>query len=141
MFVCAPFFTMPNTLKPKLTTRCILYLYFLPHFESFTTSLFYLFDFKSNFTTTNMFLLYFCCVLQSTSIIFGPCWSHLVHSVYFGPIQSTLVLFGPLCPLSSYSVHLVLFNPLCFYLVQFGSIQSILFTLVLSIHICSIGSI
>ena len=110
MFVCAPFFTMPNTLKPKLTTRCILYLYFLPHFESFTTSLFYLFDFKSNFSTTNVFLSYIFVVyyspLQSYSVHVGPTQLILSTLVLFGPLQFTLVLFSPLYPLSSYSVNI-----------------------------------
>ena len=100
MFVCAPFFTMPNTLKPKLTTRCILYLYFLPHFESFTTLLFYLFDFKSNFTTTNVFLLYFL----------------LCTIVHFNPIRSMLVPLSSYCLLWSYLVH---FNLLWFYSVHY----------------------
>ena len=110
MFVCAPFFTMPNTLKPKLTTRCILYLYFLPHFESFTTSLFYLFDFKSKFSTTNVFLSYIFVVyyspLQSYSVHGGPTQLILSTLVLFGPLQFTLVLFSPLYPLSSYLVNI-----------------------------------
>ena len=141
--LCEPFFMMPNTSKPKLTTRCILYLYFLPHFESFTTSLFYLIlnqilPLQTCFSY--IFVVYYS-PLQSYSVHVGPTQSILSTLVLFGPLQFTLVLFSPLCLLSSYSVHLVLFNPLCFYLVRFGSIQSILFTLVLSIHIGSIGSI
>ena len=38
---------------------------------------------------------------------FCPLWLHLVH---FGPIQSTLLLFGPVCPRQSY---LVPFYPIC----------------------------
>ena len=74
--------------------------------------------FKPNFTTTNVFLLYFCCVLQSTLVLFiairstlvlfSPLWFYLVH---FGPIQSTLVLFDPIWSIRSYSVHFVHFGP------------------------------
>ena len=87
-----------------------------------------------------IFVVYYS-PLQSYSVHVGPTQSILSTLVLFGPLQFTLVLFSPLCLLSSYSVHLVLFSPLCFYLVQFGPIQSILFTSVLSIHIGSIGSI
>ena len=112
--------------------------------------------FKPNFTTTNMLLLYFYCVLrtlgpiQSILVLFSPLQltsvqigSNRSYSVHIGPIwsiMSTLVLF---CPLRSYSIHLVflvhycpirstlvLFNPLCplrSNLVLFGPI---LFTLV-----------
>ena len=78
---------------------------------------------------------------------FCPLWFYSIHIVLFGlsPIQSTLVLFGPIC---SYSVHigplypiqftLVLFSPPYSHLVLFLSIQSTFFHLV---HLCSLRSI
>ena len=94
-------------------------------------------------------------LLRSTQSIFsllGPHWSYSVHSVHFDPRQSysghlvhyglirfilyTLVLFGPFCPLRSYSIHstiqssmstLILFGPVWSHWVHsiyFGLIQS-----------------
>ena len=77
--------------------------------------------FKSNFTTTNVFLLYFSCVLQSTLVLFGPLWSYFVH---IGHMQSN----------SIHSINFGLFSPSWSYLVHFGSIwsrsmHSVLFTI------------
>ena len=121
-----------------------------------------------------MFLLYFCCPFQSHSILFDTLWFYSIHigliwsySVHFGSIQSilstlvlfgpllstcfffqlTLVLFGPFHTLRSYSVHIICFAQLQSYLVHFGSIQSILnsvlFGLIWSytVHFGSIRSI
>ena len=77
---------------------------------------------------------------SSILVLFGSLQFYLVHSVHFGPIRSTLVLFSLLW---SYLFQLpllwscsVLFNPLRFYLVYFGSIQStsVLFYLFSLIH-------
>jgi len=63
--------------------------------------------------------------MASNLIIFVSAllWSYSVHFVYFGPIRSTLVLFGPIgsiCSILSYSVN-------------FGRIWFIWFT---SVHYC-----
>ena len=99
--------------------------------------------------------------ILSTLVLLSPHWSYLVHylsySVHYvhfnplGPIRSilsTLVLFGPLCPLQSYSVHIgpirssmstsILFGPFLSILSTpflFGPLQSY------SIHLVSISSI
>ena len=62
---------------------------------------------KPNFTRTNMFLLYLCCVLLS-------------FSVHFGRIRFYSAQFGLSCPLRFYSVH---FGHILFYSVHFGLIQ------------------
>ena len=103
-----------------------------------------IFIFKPNFTTTNVFLLYYCCAL----------WSYLIHFVHIGPLQYTLVLFGThwfyfvpfnpiqsilstsvvfgsFYPLWSYSVHISPIWSILTTLICFGPIQSILSTLVL----------
>ena len=69
------------------------------------------------------------CPLWSDSVLFGPfglLWSNSVHSVHFGSIRFTLVLFGPFCPLRSYLLDigliqsiLVLFGPIWFYLIHY----------------------
>lgn len=122
----------------------ISYLYLLPHFEGFTHHCFNYLIFKPNFTPTNVFLLYFCCVLMSTLVQFGPIQPTLVYCVHFDPVWSnsilfsTLwsysVLFSPNCSNLVHCVHfgliwstLVLFGPfgpLWSYLVHFGYIQS-----------------
>ena len=63
--------------------------------------------------------------------------SMLVHSVHFGSIWSTLVLFGPICPLGPIQLTLVLFGPLWSYSVlfvptRFTLVHSILFSLLWS---------
>ena len=91
--------------------------------------------------------------------------SMLVHSVHFDSIWSTLVLFGPICPLGPIQLTLVLFGPLWSYsvlfiptrstlvhsilfislsyylvlLVSFGPILSIRFYFVHSIHFVPFG--
>ena len=102
-------------------------------------------------------------LIQSILVLFGPLRSILVildplwlYSVHFGPIQSilvwfssirsfqsTLVLFGPFCPLRSYwSIRsmLVLFSSLWFYSVLFSSHWSYLVHSVNFGHIWSILS-
>ena len=69
------------------------------------------------------------CPLWSDSVLFGLfslLWSNSVHSVHFGSIRFTLVLFGPFCPLRSYLLDigliqsiLVLFGPIWFYLIHY----------------------
>ena len=62
--------------------------------------------------------------------------SMLVHSVHFGSIWSTLVLFGPICPLGPIQLTLVLFGPLWSYSVLFIPTRS---TLVHSILFISLS--
>ena len=62
--------------------------------------------------------------------------SMLVHSVHFGSIWSTLVLFGPICPLGPIQLILVLFGPLWSYSVLFIPTRS---TLVHSILFISLS--
>ena len=89
---------------------------------------------------------------------FFPLW---FYSIHLGPIRSTLVLFGPIFPLSPIQSILVLFGPLWSYLllisphwstlsnsINFGPIQSSLFLFgpILSIrytlfHLCSLWSL
>ena len=69
--------------------------------------------------------------LWSTSDLFGPyglLWSYSAHSIDFGSIRSTLVLFSPSCPFWSYLVH---FSPTWSYSILFVPIQAIMSTLVL----------
>ena len=102
------------------------------------------------FISTNVFLLYFYCVQQPISILFGPIQSHLVqfhplrsypvyyfyiglirsimsYSINIGPIRSTLV---PFChyvhfgPIWSFLSALVLFGPLGLIRGHFGAIRS-----------------
>ena len=68
---------------------------------------------------------------------FGLFWFNSVNYVHFGPIRSTLILFGPLGSIQS---TLLLFGPLrsySVYSVYIGSIQSILFY---SVHLALIRS-
>ena len=46
--------------------------------------------------------------------LLGLIWSYLVHSIHFGPIRSTLALFGPHC---FYSIHFGPILSICFYSV------------------------
>lgn len=74
--------------------------------------------------------------IRSTWVLFCPPWSiqftsgpfvhfghiqstrfYFVHSVYFGPKQSTLVLYGPI---QSYSFHFGLISSVSFYSVHFA---------------------
>ena len=87
--------------------------------------------FKLNYTTTNVFLLYFSC----TSILFSPSYS--IH-------LSTLVLFSSFYPLESCLVHSVFpvhfgyIRSIWSYSVHFGYIWS---TLVLLVYFDPIWSI
>ena len=103
--------------------------------------------FKPNFNTTNVFLLYLCCVLRPNLVhlvLFSPIrsiWSYSVCSVYFGSIRShsirfglirsTLVLFGPLCLYSVHFVHFGLIRSNLVHYVHFGHILFIRSYLVL----------
>ena len=69
--------------------------------------------------------------IQPTLVLFGPHWSNFIQ---FGTTHSTLVLFGPIWWLWSYFVHL---DPIWSALVLFGPIHSIL---VLFSPLCSIRS-
>ena len=74
---------------------------------------------------------------------FGLIGSTSVYLVLFDPIQSTWVLFGPLCSIwsiRSYLVHIGLFGLIRSYLVYFGSIWTIMFNSVLFYLIWSILS-
>ena len=125
--LCEPFFMMPSTSKPKLTTRCILYLYFLPHFESFTTSLFYL--------ILNQILPLQTCFSYIFVVYYSPLQSYLVH---IGPTQSilsTLVLFSLLWFYLVYYVHFHLIRSIWSYSIHFASIW---FGLVLFSPFCSL---
>ena len=66
-------------------------------------------------------------ILWSLLVLFSPLRSHSVHSVHFGPIQSTLVLVGPFCLLWIIQFNLVQFSPILSILstsVLFSSIRS-----------------
>ena len=98
------------------------------------------------------------CGLQNRlSTLFGPRHSYLVHIApfcplwFYQPIRSTLVLFGPICPLGPIQSTLVLFVPTrstLVYSVLFSSLwsYSVLLVPILSYFfsfgpLCSIWSI
>ena len=132
----------PNAKAQVLApTIYILYLYLLLQIEGFTTSLFYLFYFKTKFyQDKHVSLIFMLCTsvlfspLWSYQVLFGSIWSILSTQVLFGPLWSYFVLFGPLwsysvqfgpfCPLRLYSIHSVHFGPIQFYLVDFDHLQS-----------------
>ena len=125
----------------------------LPHFEGFTTSLFYLFDIQTTFYHHNRvsLIVFMLCtsvhngLIQSIwvlfgplytlwshfvhSVLFSPLWFHLVHFIYFGLLWSNLVLFGPFSSIRSTSI---LFCPIKSYYVHFGPFVSI------SVHFCAL---
>ena len=72
--------------------------------------------------------------LWSTLDLFGPyglLWSYSAHSIDFGSIRSTVVLFSPSSHFGPIQSTLVLFGPIWSYSILFVPIQAIMSTLVL----------
>ena len=100
---------------------------------------------------STLVLIYPVVLIRFTLVPFGPNWSTLSFSDYFGPIQPTLFLFGPLWSYLVRSIMstLVLIYPFIIirsYSVYIGPLCSIQSTSVLfglpcshSVHFCSYG--
>ena len=73
-------------------------------------------------------------IIQSTSVLFGWCWS---NSVQIGPIPSNLSTWSYLIDIGPIWSTMVLFSPICSYLVHISPLYTIQFTLVLFRPPCS----